>query len=136
MIEQRTKETGDDWTKIPLHCAECGAQFLRKVRHQTYCEEHRHMAGAVIKPVGQPSSNPIDVSTHGPDGHWDYADIARLCALRDRQAQEIGRLRAALAASRPGRHIALRRDLARLRARVAWLRAWKQRSDETEKESG
>ncbi len=26
----------------------------------------------------------IDVTTHGPDGHWDYADIARLCAYRDR----------------------------------------------------
>lgn len=44
----------------------------------------------------QVTSNPIDVSTHGPDGHWDCADIARLCALRDSQAQEIARLRAAL----------------------------------------
>lgn len=29
-------------------------------------------------------STGIDVTTHGPDGHWDYADIARLCAYRDR----------------------------------------------------
>jgi len=64
------------------------------------------------------------------------AEIAALGAENRRQAQEIGRLRAALEASGPGRHIAFRRDLARLRARVAWLRAWKQRSDETEKESG
>ncbi len=26
----------------------------------------------------------IDVTTHGPDGHWDVADIARLCSYRDR----------------------------------------------------
>ncbi len=110
--EHRSKETCDDWTKIPLHCAECGAQFLRKVRHQTYCEEHRHMAGAVIKPLEQPSSNPIDVSTHGPDGHWDCADIARLCALRDRQALEIERLRGyePLHGGAPLRELLLRRE--------------------------
>lgn len=26
----------------------------------------------------------IDVTTAGDDGHWDHADIKRLCAYRDR----------------------------------------------------
>jgi len=25
----------------------------------------------------------IDVTTQGPDGHWDYEDIKRLCEYRD-----------------------------------------------------
>lgn len=39
-----------DWTEIPVNCARCGLSFLRKVRHQTYCDKHRHLAGAVIRP--------------------------------------------------------------------------------------
>jgi len=64
------------------------------------CETQGHLWGATgacvmcktPKPPEHLTSNPIDVHTHGPDGHWDYADIARLCALRDSQAQEIERL--------------------------------------------
>jgi hypothetical protein len=51
------KAACDDWTKIPVHCAECGVQFLRKVRHQKYCDEHRHLAGAVIRPQEAVTSN-------------------------------------------------------------------------------
>lgn len=52
----KTKAACDDWTKIPVHCAQCGVQFLRKVRHQKYCDEHRHLAGAVIRPQEAPVS--------------------------------------------------------------------------------
>lgn len=60
--EPNLKDACDDWTKIPVHCAECGVQFLRKVKHQKYCDEHRHLAGAVIRPMTapeQPSSKPV-----------------------------------------------------------------------------
>jgi DNA-binding MltR family transcriptional regulator len=30
----------------------------------------------------------IDVTTAGPDGHWDYSDIVRLCAYRDQLRAE------------------------------------------------
>ena len=51
------EQSSDDWTKIPVHCAECGVQFLRKVRHQRYCDNHRYLAGAVIRPQESVSSN-------------------------------------------------------------------------------
>lgn len=51
------KAACDDWTKIPIHCAECSVQFLRKVRYQKYCDEHRHLGGAVIRPQEAVSSN-------------------------------------------------------------------------------
>lgn len=53
------KAACDDWTKIPVHCAECGGQFLRKVRHQIYCDEHRHLGGAVIRPQEATSSKTV-----------------------------------------------------------------------------
>jgi hypothetical protein len=34
----------------------------------------------------------IDVRTHGPDGHWDYADIKRLCQYRDQLHETIRKL--------------------------------------------
>lgn len=40
----------DDWTKIAMHCLECGAQFFRKVKGQRHCDEHRHLAGSQILP--------------------------------------------------------------------------------------
>lgn len=46
---------------------------------------------------GDLTSNQIDVRTAGADGHWDHADIALLCMLRDEQAMEIERLRLKLA---------------------------------------
>ena len=39
----------DDWTKIAMHCQRCGVKFFRKVKGQRYCDEHRHLAGAVIR---------------------------------------------------------------------------------------
>ena len=36
-------------------------------------------------------TDPIDVTTHGPDGHWDYVDIVRLCAYRDQLRQDMAR---------------------------------------------
>ena len=44
-------------------------------------------------PPAQTETEPvIDVTTHAPDGHWDYADIRRLCDLRDRQRAQIEEL--------------------------------------------
>lgn len=57
MDAEQNKATSDDWTKIPVNCAECGVQFLRVVRYQKYCAEHRHLAGAVIRPMEASSSN-------------------------------------------------------------------------------
>lgn len=57
MNQQTERGSCDDWTKIPVHCAECGAQFLRKVRYQQFCDEHRYLAGAVIKPLDHRTSN-------------------------------------------------------------------------------
>lgn len=49
----------DAWTKIALHCPECGAQFFRKVKGQKYCDKHRHLSGAVIRPQEPQSSKLI-----------------------------------------------------------------------------
>lgn len=39
-----------DWWLVPMKCAECGKEFLRKVKAQTYCDEHRHLAGTRVRP--------------------------------------------------------------------------------------
>lgn len=49
MDEQAKTATCDDWTKIALHCKECGIQFFRKVKGQRYCDEHRHLGGSVVR---------------------------------------------------------------------------------------
>lgn len=38
-----------NWWLIPMNCAECGKQFLRKVKAQKYCDEHRYLAGAPVR---------------------------------------------------------------------------------------
>lgn len=104
VTKHEEKAACDDWTKIPVHCAECGAQFLRKVRHQKYCDEHRYLAGAVIRPQEVLTSNeksprPSDerngcfLDKMGcckvcdgeiPDGHTDYCDIWKMENDRNR----------------------------------------------------
>ena len=37
------------WWLIPMYCAQCGKQYLRKVKAQKYCDEHRHLAGSPIR---------------------------------------------------------------------------------------
>lgn len=44
----------DSWWLIPMHCKECGKQFLRKVKGQRYCDEHRCLAGTPIRPLLDP----------------------------------------------------------------------------------
>ena len=39
----------DDWTKVVMRCQKCGKEFFRKVKGQMYCDEHRHLAGQVVK---------------------------------------------------------------------------------------
>lgn len=46
-----------DWWLIPMKCAECGKEFLRKVKAQTYCDEHRYLAGAPIRLLHQSPSS-------------------------------------------------------------------------------
>ena len=92
MSEARTKEQNsdkaacDDWTKIPAHCAECGAQFLRKVRHQKYCDEHRHLAGAVIRPQAAQTSKTITDIVRHADLLLESGDEV-LCLTRDEWRQ-------------------------------------------------
>lgn len=83
---QSEKQSCDDWTKIPVHCAECGAQFLRKVRGQKYCDEHRHLAGAVIRPQEAETSNQCPYCGREGGKHNEvcvFADNERLRAERD-----------------------------------------------------
>lgn len=50
LTKQNETANCDDWTKIAMHCLECGAQFFRKVKGQRHCDEHRHLAGSQILP--------------------------------------------------------------------------------------
>lgn len=45
------KANADGWWQVLIHCKECGKPFLRKVKGQRYCDEHRHLGGAVIRPM-------------------------------------------------------------------------------------
>lgn len=38
------------WWELPRKCQHCGRKFMPKLGGQFYCQEHRHLAGAVIKP--------------------------------------------------------------------------------------
>jgi len=42
----------------------------------------------------------IDVTEHGPDGHWDYGDIKRLCKYRDDLLLELSEANRLLAEAR------------------------------------
>jgi hypothetical protein len=64
LLPSDEKANCDDWTKIALHCRECGEQFFRKVKGQRHCDEHRHLAGAEIRPMTeQLHSNPSNDDT-------------------------------------------------------------------------
>lgn len=54
-------------------CAHCGGTR----------EEHLNPDEFVARPA-------IDVRTAGSDGHWDHADIQRLCEYRDRLRELLG----------------------------------------------
>jgi len=43
------------WFLVGRYCENCGAKYYPKVKAQRYCDEHRHLSGAPIRPMTQSS---------------------------------------------------------------------------------